>query len=576
MFSRSLAVSTRRAPRVRRGFSTAAAAKFNAGDSATLSGLTREGRLNGVTVLLKDFDSSIGKWRAMLDGMEVNVKPENLRQVEAASFAAASVTPNFTQLLINGQWVNSTSGRTMESIDPRTEQKVCDFQAAGPEDVTKAIVAARQAFDEGPWPRMSGYERGRKLSKLAELIEANTDRLAQLETLDNGKPLFWSQNADIPLGAQHFHYFAGWADKIHGDTIPHNTAQGNHFAYSLKEPVGVCGQIIPWNFPFLMAAWKLGPALACGNTVVLKPSEKTPMTALELGQLCLEAGIPEGVVNVVPGFGAEAGEALASSELVDKVAFTGSVGTALRIQQVAGIKPMTHELGGKSPAIVFEDANIDDAVEKIHFGLFFNHGQCCCAASRVFVHEKVYDEFVEKSVQKANARSVGDPFGQVDQGPQVDKLQFDRIMGYIDQGKSSGLNLAAGGARKFDTGYFVEPTIFVDMPDSSKLFSEEIFGPVMGIAKFSDEADVVRRANASRYGLAAGVFTSNINTANRVSRHIRAGTVWINCYNVFDNATPFGGYKESGVGREKGQEALKNYLETKCVTMPLTGDPRWL
>jgi len=443
-----------------------------------VEGLVKVPHLNGSKVTLIDFDAAAGKWRVDLNGVDVKVKPQNLFPAAEINAQKATVTPSYKQLLIDGKWVNSASGQTFESIDPRTEQKICDFQAGGAEDINKAV--------------------------------------------------------------------------------------------------GVCGQIIPWNFPMLMAAWKLGPALACGNTVVLKPSEKTPMTALELGQLCLEAGIPEGVVNVVPGLGGEAGEALAKSELVDKVAFTGSTGTALRIQQVAGIKPLTTELGGKSPALVFSDADVDDAVEKIHFGLFFNHGQCCCAASRVYVHESVYDEFVEKSIKKANERSVGDPFGQVDQGPQVDKLQFEKIMGYINEGKNAGLNLVAGGARLYDAGYFVEPTIFADMPDTSRLYKEEIFGPVMGISKFSDESDVIRRANASRYGLAAGIFTGSLDTATRVQRHLRAGTIWINCYNVFDNATPFGGYKESGVGREKGQEALKNYTSTKCVTMPISGDPRWL
>jgi len=303
--------------------------------------------------------------------------------------SAAAVQPKITQILIDGKFVNSASGQTFPKIDPRTEAHVCDFQSAGAEDVDRAVYAARKAFDEGPWPRMSGYERGRKLEKLGELIMANSKELAALETLDNGKPLFWSENADIPLSAQHFQYFGGWADKIKGETIRHGTNQGNHFAYTLKEPVGVCAQVIPWNFPMLMAAWKLGPALACGNTVVLKPSEKTPITALELGKLALEAGIPEGVLNVIPGLGAEAGEALVSHPLINKIAFTGSVATAKRIQQVAGIVPLTHELGGKSPAIVFGDADIDKAVETIHFGLFFNHGQCCCASSRVFVHESV-------------------------------------------------------------------------------------------------------------------------------------------------------------------------------------------
>lgn len=542
-----------------------------------LAGLKRASDMNGKEIKLKSFDEDTKKWAVSLDGMDFNVSASNIELApEIGTQHEVKTKPQHTKLLINGQWKNSVSGGTFEAIDPRTEEKVCDFQAAGPEDVKNAIAAARTAFDEGPWPRMSGYERGRIMNKLADLIDEKTEHLAQLETLDNGKPLFWSKNADIPLGAQHFRYFAGWADKIHGDTIPHNTAQGNHFAYTLKEPVGVCGQIIPWNFPFLMAAWKLGPALACGNTIVLKPSEKTPMTALELGSLCLEAGIPEGVVNVVPGFGAEAGEALAASPLVNKIAFTGSTNTALRIQQIAGIKPLTTELGGKSPAIVFDDADIDHAVDTVHFGLFFNHGQCCCASSRVFVHEKVYDEFVEKSVKKANERSVGDPFGEVDQGPQVDKLQFDRIMSYINEGRNSGLNLVAGGARKFNKGYFIEPTIFADMPDSSKLMSEEIFGPVMGITKFSSESEVIRRANDSRFGLAAGIFTESLDKAMRVSRHIQAGTVWINCYNIFDNATPFGGYKDSGVGREKGQEALKNYTSTKCVTMPIKGDAKWL
>jgi len=488
---------------------------------------------------------------------------------------APPVAPSLTQLLIDGKFTDAADGRSFPKVDPRTEERLCDFQAAGAEDVDRAVRAARRAFDEGPWPRMSGQERGMRLRKLADLIMENQHRLAQLETLDNGKPIAASENIDIPASAMHFLYHAGWADKLCGETLPHGTAQGQHFAYTLREPVGVAGQIIPWNFPLLMAAWKLAPALATGTCCVLKPSEKTPMTALELGRLALEAGIPEGVLNVVPGLG-EAGEALAGHPLVNKIAFTGSVGTARRITQVAGIKPITHELGGKSPAIVFPDADVDHAAATIHMGLFFNHGQCCCASSRIFVHEAVYDEFVAKSVEKAKARSVGDPFGDVDQGPQVDRIQFDRIMGYIESGREAGLNLAAGGARAFEKGYFIEPTIFVDVPDSAKLQKEEIFGPVMGITKWSDEAEVIRRANDTNFGLAAGLFTSNIHTATRVQRHIRAGTIWINTYNVFDNATPFGGYKESGIGREKGRDALNNYLVTKTVTMPIQGDPAWL
>jgi aldehyde dehydrogenase (NAD+) len=486
------------------------------------------------------------------------------------------VSPSLTQLLIDGKFVDAQDGKTFETIDPRTEEKVADFASAGKADVDKAVTAARKAFDEGPWPRMSGEERAQKIWKLADLILADKERLAKLETLDNGKPLAVSAAADVPFAASHLHYHAGWAGKITGDTIPHGTNQGNHFAYTLKEPIGVAGQIIPWNFPMVMAAWKLGPALATGNTIVLKPSEKTPVTALELGRLCLEAGIPEGVVNVVPGLGPEAGEALASHPGVNKIAFTGSVPTAKRIQQMAGIKPITHELGGKSPAIVFGDCDIDHAVDQVHFGIFFNHGQCCCASSRIFVHESIYDEFVAKSIKKAEERKVGDPFAEVDQGPQVDKIQFDRIMEYIESGKNSGLNLVTGGARAADKGYFIQPTIFADVPDDAKLQKEEIFGPVMGITKFKDEAEVLRRANDTNFGLAAAIFTSNINTATRVQRHIKAGTIWINTYNVFDNATPFGGYKESGVGREKGREALNNYVVTKTITMPIQGDPAWL
>mmetsp|Transcript_46299 Transcript_46299/g.83663 ORF Transcript_46299/g.83663 Transcript_46299/m.83663 type:complete len:582 (+) Transcript_46299:64-1809(+) len=570
--------------KMQRAVTTAAHESFKPGMLAHLAGLKRVPEMNGKAVELQSFDFDANKWVVRVDDMDFNVKPENLFLPTEVKKAAAvvhkmqkpTVKPTLTQLLINGQWVNSETGKTFETIDPRTEEKICDFQAAGPADVRKAISAARDAFDNGPWPRMSAYERSRKLHKLADLIEENTEYLAQLETLDNGKPLFYSRNADIPFSVSHFRYFAGWADKVTGSTIPHSTVQGTHFAYTLKEPLGVIGQIIPWNFPFLMAAWKLGPALATGNTVVLKPSEKTPMTAMELGRLALEAGIPEGVLNVVPGLGPEAGEALVTSELVNKIAFTGSVNTATRIQQLAGIKPLTYELGGKSPAIVFGDADIDHAVETIHNGIFFNHGQCCCASSRIFVHASIYDEFVEKSIKRANQRQVGDPFATVDQGPQVDKIQFDKIMGYIKEGQDSGLTLAAGGARKFDTGFFIEPTIFVDMPDSSKLMKEEIFGPVMGITKFRSESEVLRRANDSKYGLAAGVFTESLDTAMRVSRHLQAGTIWINTYNVFDDAAPFGGYKESGVGREKGQEALSNYLATKCVTMPIKGDPKWL
>lgn len=482
--------------------------------------------------------------------------------------------PEQTKLLINGKFVNSVSGETFETIDPRTEEVVCLFSKANKEDVNKAVLASRKAFDEGPWPRMSGYERGRILDKIGEIIFEEKERLANLETLDNGKPLFFSTVADIPLSAQHFQYYGGWADKIHGETLTHDAAFGRHFVQTLKEPIGVAAQIIPWNFPLLMAAWKLGPSLACGNTVVLKPSEKTPMTALALGKLMLDIGLPEGVVNIIPGDG-NAGSDLVKHPLIDKVAFTGSLNTAKKIQKEIGIVPLTTELGGKSPAIVFPDADIQTAVDLTHWGLFFNQGQCCCAGSRVYAHESIYEEFVEKSIKAAKNRKVGDPFTEVDQGPQIDKLQFDRIMGYIDRAKKIGIKPATGGSRVKDVGFFVEPTIFTDLPDSAEIQQEEIFGPVMGISKWSDESDIINRANNSNYGLAAGIFSNNVHTINRVSRRLKAGTVWVNCYNNFDSATPFGGYKESGVGREKGPEGLKNYLQTKTVIQPLQGELGW-
>lgn len=492
----------------------------------------------------------------------------------SAVASAPKVMPSINQILIGGQYQNSASGETFGVIDPRTEKTIGEFAKSGMEDVNRAVASARKAFDEGPWPRMSGRERGKIMMKVSELIQERAEEFAQLETLDNGKPILFSRVADIPLSWQHFEYYAGWADKIHGEVLTHDSAFGHYHALTMKEPIGVAAQIIPWNFPLLMAAWKLGPALATGSCVVLKPSEKTPMTSLLLGQVMLDAGMPEGVVNILPGFG-DVGAALAAHPGVDKVAFTGSVATAKKISANLGIKPLTTELGGKSPAIVFGDCDVDTAVDLTSWGLFFNHGQCCCAGSRVFVHESIYDEFVEKMKVKADARKVGDPFGEVDQGPQVDQLQFDRVMGFINRAKESGVKIVAGGERAHDVGYYIQPTVMVDVPDSMEMQREEIFGPVMGVAKFSDEDDVIARANDTNFGLAAGVFSNNVHTLNRVTRRLRAGTVWQNCYNNFDAATPFGGYKESGVGREKGPEALKNYLQTKTVIAPLSGELGW-
>jgi len=486
----------------------------------------------------------------------------------------ATVNPTVTKLFINGQFVNSVGGQTIQSIDPRTEEKNGVFQAACNEDIDLAVESARNAFDNGPWPRMSGVQRASILFKIASEIERRTEELAQLETLDNGKPVFFSRFADIPLSASHFRYYAGWADKIHGETLTHHNNFGQHLAYTLKEPLGVAGQIIPWNFPLLMASWKLAPALATGCTIVLKPSEKTPMTALVLGEIFQAVGLPEGVVNIVPGYGG-AGAHLAQHEGVDKIAFTGSTATAKKIKNAMGLKPFTAELGGKSPLLVFADADIENAVNTAVHGTFFNHGQCCNASTRVYVHSSIFDEFLAKAKAKAEQRRLGDPFGDVDQGPQVDKLQFEKIMDYINHAKSSGANIITGGERAFDKGYFIKPTIIANLNEDDKCFREEIFGPVMAITKFDSEDEVVARANDTNFGLAAGILSQNTDIINRVSRKLKAGTIWVNCYHVFDNSTPFGGYKESGFGREKGTMALDNYLQTKTVTQPLHGDASW-
>lgn len=485
--------------------------------------------------------------------------------------------PAATQLLIDGKFVDSASGKSFTVIDPRNGQSVTNFAEAGVEDMNRAVASARKAFDEGEWPRMSGYERSRVMNKIADVLEANTETLANLETLDNGKPVKYSTHADVNLTVQHFRYFAGYCDKIYGETLPHS---GNIQANTYKEPIGVAAQIVPWNFPLLMAAWKLGPSLATGCTSVLKTSEKTPLTGALLGQLCLEAGLPKGVLNVVAGKDIDACKALVQDERVDKVAFTGSLATSKVIARYIAddnvrVKPYTQELGGKSPGIVFADADIDKAVADSHFGLFFNHGQCCAASSRIFVHWKVYDEFVEKAIKAANERAVGDPYSDVEQGPLVDDLQFDKVMAYIESGREEGAKLVAGGNRIGSSGYFVEPTIFCDIDEKSKIWTEEIFGPVMGIAKFFDEEDVIARANATNFGLAAGMWSNNVNTINRVARALRAGTIWVNCWNQFDNGTPFGGYKDSGTGREKGGMALNNYLQTKTVTIPQIGNLAW-
>ena len=474
-----------------------------------------------------------------------------------------------TKLLIDGQFRDSLSGKTFATFNPATEEIITEVAEGDSADIDLAVKAARKAFDTGPWRTMDARDRGKLIYKLADLIEANIEELADLETLDNGKPLNESRNADLPLVIDCLRYYAGYADKIHGQTIP---IRGNFFCYSKREPVGVAGQIIPWNFPMLMVAWKWGPALAAGCTIVLKPAEQTPLTALRMGELAMEAGFPNGVINIVNGFGETAGASLVRHHGVDKIAFTGEGSTAKIIMKSAAdtVKRITMELGGKSPNIVFDDADINAAIDGAVLGLYLNQGQCCCAGSRLFVQETIYDKFVETLAAKVKDRKVGDPYDpETQQGPQVDQAQFDKIMSYIAKGKSQGARCVAGGERHGDKGYFIKPTVFADVKDDMAIATDEIFGPVLSVIKFKTIEEVIHRANTTDYGLAAAVWTRDIGKAHAVAGRVRAGTVWVNCYDVFDAAAPFGGFKQSGIGRELGEKALENYTEHKTVTIAL-------
>ena len=476
-------------------------------------------------------------------------------------------------LLIGGKWLDSASGETFESIDPATEQVLAVVAKGEAEDVDRAVRAARKAFAaDSPWRRMTPAQRGRILHRLGDLILENADELALMESLDNGKPLSVARAADIPLAADLFHYMSGWATKLEGSSIPFSLGEpGRHLAFTLREPIGVVGQIIPWNFPLLMAAWKLGPALATGCTVVLKPAEQTPVSALRLGELLMEAGLPDGVVNIVTGYG-EAGAALAGHADVDKVAFTGSTEVGKEIVKAAAgnLKKLTLELGGKSPDVVYADADLTKAITGAAGAIFFNQGECCVAGSRLYIERSVYDEVLEGIKGVAANIKVGpgtDPYTEM--GPLVDSAQFDRVMVYVRSGISDGASIATGGKRVGEHGYFVAPTILTGTTPEMKAEAEEIFGPVVAAIPFDSPEDIAEKANNTPFGLGAGVFTSDIGKAFRTAAAMRAGTVWINTWNVFDAALPFGGYKQSGWGREMGKEVLNNYLETKTVIADL-------
>jgi acyl-CoA reductase-like NAD-dependent aldehyde dehydrogenase len=490
---------------------------------------------------------------------------------------AASDTPRKYQLFIDGQWVDAESGKTFTTPNPATGETLAEVAEADKADIDKAVKAARRAY-EGKWSRMSARDRGRLLYKLSQLIEEHSQELAALETADNGKPIRESAYVDLPQVVENFEYFAGYATKIEGETIP---VSGPFLNYTLREPLGVCGQIIPWNFPLLMAAWKLAPALAAGNTIVLKPAEQTPVNAMELGKLIQEAGFPDGVVNIVPGFGETAGAALASHPDINKVAFTGSteVGKIIARAAADNLTKVSLELGGKAPNIVFADADIDQAVAGAMMGIFFNQGQVCCAGSRLFLAEEIKDEFLEKFKQKAGGVKVGDPMDKgTHMGPQVSEEQLCRIKSYVDIAREEGATVFAGGESpqlegNFQKGFFFQPTIFSEVKNQMRVAQEEIFGPVTSVITFTNEEDLIKQANETIYGLSAGIWTRDIVRAHRFAKEVHAGTVWINTFNMFNAASPFGGYKQSGYGREMGKHALELYTQVKSVWVDLSGKP---
>ncbi|KAI4380037.1 hypothetical protein MLD38_006268 [Melastoma candidum] len=482
----------------------------------------------------------------------------------------------FTKLFINGEFVDAVRGRTFETIDPRTGEVIAMIAEGDKEDVDLAVKAAREAFDHGRWPRMSGYERSRILMKFADLIDENIEELAALDTVDAGKLFSWGKTVDIPHGAALLRYYAGAADKIHGEVLK---MSGEYQGITLLEPIGVVGAIIPWNFPTNILFMKLAPALAAGCTIIIKPAEQTPLSALFYANLAKQAGIPDGVVNVITGYGPTAGAAICSHMDIDSVSFTGSTEVGRLVMQAAAasnLKTVSLELGGKSPIIIFNDADVDKAAELALLGVVHNKGEICVASSRVFVQEGIYEELEKKLVEKAKAWTVGDPFDPTtNHGPQVDKKQFEKILSYIEHGKVEGATLLTGGKPVGTKGYYIQPTIFADVKDDMTIARDEIFGPVMALMKFKTVEEAIQRANSTRYGLAAGIVTKDLNIANTVSRSIRAGIIWINCYFAFDSDCPYGGYKGSGFGRDLGLDALHKYLQVKSVVTPIYNSP-WL
>ncbi|KAJ8006014.1 hypothetical protein DPEC_G00123860 [Dallia pectoralis] len=504
--------------------------------------------------------------------MDLNLDHGDMESKQTVPMPITDLKILYTKIFIDNDWHESCSGQKMPVHNPATGDLLCEVEEADVEDVDKAVRSARAAFQLGsPWRRMDASDRGQLLIRLADLVERDRLLLATLEALDSGKVFLMAYFVDLLATIKTLRYYGGWADKIQGKTIP---VDGEYFTYTRHEPIGVCGQIIPWNFPVMMFAWKIAPALCCGNTVIIKPAEQTPLTALYMAHLIKEAGFPPGVVNVLPGCGSTAGSAIARHMDIDKIAFTGSTAVGKLIQQAAGesnLKRVTLELGGKNPNIVFADCDLEYAVKQAHRGLFFNQGQCCLAGSRVFVEDSIYEEFVRRSAEKARNMVLGNPLVPgVDQGPQIDQKQFNKVLELIESGKEEGANLECGGGAWGQRGLFIQPTVFSNVTDDMRIAQEEIFGPVQQILRFYSIKEVIERANSTHYGLAAGVFTNDIDKALTVSSALQAGTVWVNCYTAMSSQSPFGGFKMSGNGRELGEYALQEYTEVKAVTIKIS------